>query len=223
MSRLGVLNQQVNLGGGRGFGGMMQQNRALPADVLQQSLLRRKFAEQSFMNMNDNRCFPSSPNKLYPTAAPNVISLNHHKKLPLSFNNQMECPLPSQQPQISPDSKVLLTTIETCWSQLLQLNREQKKYEYEVSSLYKDFIKPVPVQPKHKSPFKLDLLIQNTESTHAMIMGFVDNVEKVSKTGMTMKSNIKKFVKMLNEICREMLDLRRQIHPVHGLCNEETI
>ena len=29
--------------------------------------------------------------------------------------------------QISPDSKILLTTIETCWSQLLQLSREQKK------------------------------------------------------------------------------------------------
>jgi hypothetical protein len=53
-------------------------------------------------------------------------------------------------------------------------------------------------------------------------MAFVDNVEKVSKSGMIMKSTIKKFVATLNEICREMLDLRRQIHPVHGLCNEET-
>ena len=45
----------------------------------------------------------------------------------------------------------------------------QFQYEFEVSSLFKDFAKPVPVQPKHKSPFKLDLLIQNTESTHAMV------------------------------------------------------
>ena len=37
-----------------------------------------------------------------------------------------------------------------------------------------------------------------------------------------MKTTIKKFVATLDEICREMLDLRRQIHPVHGLCNEET-
>ena len=49
-----------NLGGGGGrvmggMAGMLQQNRGLPAEVLQQSLLRRKFAEQTFMNMNDNR------------------------------------------------------------------------------------------------------------------------------------------------------------------------
>ena len=54
------------------------------------------------------------------------------------------------------------------------------------------------------------------------IIAFVDNVEKVSKSGMPMKTTIKKFVATLDEICREMLDLRRQIHPVHGLCNEET-
>ena len=50
----------------------------------------------------------------------------------------------------------------------------------------------------------------------------MDNVEKVSKSGVVMKATIKKYVAMLDEICREMLDLRRQIHPVHGLCHEET-
>ena len=54
------------------------------------------------------------------------------------------------------------------------------------------------------------------------IIAFVDNVEKVSKSGVVMKATIKKYVAMLDEICREMLDLRRQIHPVHGLCHEET-
>jgi hypothetical protein len=56
----GGFGNTPNIGGGRVMGGMnglMQQNRGLPAEVLQQSLLRRKFAEQSFMNINDNRYF----------------------------------------------------------------------------------------------------------------------------------------------------------------------
>lgn len=50
----------------------------------------------------------------------------------------------------------------------------------------------------------------------------MDNVEKVAKAGSQMKGVIVKYVSMLDDICREMLDLRRQIHPVHGLFNDET-
>ena len=46
------------------------------------------------------------------------------------------------------------------------------QYEYEVSVLFSDFVKPTPQNPKQKSHFKLDLLIQNTESTHAMVSLF---------------------------------------------------
>lgn len=55
----GGFGNSPNVGGGRvmgGMNGMVQQNRGLPAEVLQQNLLRRKFAEQTnFMNINDNR------------------------------------------------------------------------------------------------------------------------------------------------------------------------
>ena len=54
------------------------------------------------------------------------------------------------------------------------------------------------------------------------ILSFVENVENVSKGAMKMKGNIVKYIASLDEICREMLELRRQIHPVHGLGNDET-
>ena len=59
-SGFGGFPNSPNVGGGRvmsGMNGILQQNRGLPAEVLQQSLLRRKFAEQSFMNINDNRYY----------------------------------------------------------------------------------------------------------------------------------------------------------------------
>ena len=47
-------------------------------------------------------------------------------------------------------------------------------------------------------------------------------MEKVSQSALKMKGNIVKYIASLDEICREMLELRRQIHPVHGLGNDET-
>ena len=123
----------------------------------------------------------ASPNKLFPSPH-SILSLSHHRKMPLSFSaqpfdytqphqpevNTMEwfilspsSPLSMISPsfplwptqmrqqkyeicrqagylsqnltislsphQMTPDSKILLSTIESCWSELLQLNREEKK------------------------------------------------------------------------------------------------
>jgi len=186
------------------------------------------YQQQNFMKniqslQQDMRC-ATPPNRLYPSSMTfdrvQYNSLAHHKRHDMTShrpafsaidnlaNLASAMPYPSQT-LLRTDMQLLQSTIEACWDQLRQLNRERKRYEYDFSVLRPDFVRPVLPTPKPK-PAKIDTLIQNKQSAHAKISAFIDAIEAVGTT-VSMKGVLIHALAGWEHLTKELQILRTQM------------